>query len=109
MFEKTSRLAEQVASSVSRRGFLCSLGGWAATAALGVAGVLAGKSARADSVGRCCRYYCTCTSVGCCRRVWLKDPKAACPTTNCDGWPLSFSEKTGKSGCCGYNSNPCCP
>jgi hypothetical protein len=44
MFEKTSRLAEQVATSVSRRGFLDSLGGWVATAALGVAGVLAGGS-----------------------------------------------------------------
>ena len=38
MFEQTSRLAEKLAASVSRRGFLGSLGGWAAAAALGVAG-----------------------------------------------------------------------
>jgi hypothetical protein len=58
MFEKTSRLAEQVATSVSRRGFLGSLGGWAATTALGVAGVLArGQSAWAGSGGfMCCLY-----------------------------------------------------
>jgi hypothetical protein len=41
MFEQTSRLAEKLAASVSRRGFLGSLGGWAAAAAMGVAGVLA--------------------------------------------------------------------
>jgi hypothetical protein len=107
MFEKASRLAEQVATSVSRRGFLGSLGGWAATVALGVAGVLAGGSARADNGGKCCMYLCACTSAGCCRRVWLKDPKAACPATNCDGWPLGSSEKTSKSRCCAY-ANLCC-
>jgi hypothetical protein len=58
MFEKTSELAEKLAASVSRRGFLGSLGGWAAAAALGVAGVLAGAgTARADNVkGTCCSY-----------------------------------------------------
>jgi hypothetical protein len=58
MFEQTSRLAEKLASSVSRRGFLGSLGGWAAAAALGVAGMLAGTgTARADHVtGACCFY-----------------------------------------------------
>jgi hypothetical protein len=40
MFEQTSRLAEKLATDVSRRGFLGSLGGWAAAAALGVAGML---------------------------------------------------------------------
>jgi hypothetical protein len=61
MFEKTSRLAEQVASSVSRRGFLGSLGGWAATAALGVAGMLtAGATARASAENLCCFYGHEC-------------------------------------------------
>jgi hypothetical protein len=41
MFEQTSRLAEKLAASVSRRGFLGSLGGRAA-AAMAVAGVLTG-------------------------------------------------------------------
>jgi hypothetical protein len=40
MFEQPSRLAEKLAASVSRRGFLGSLGGWAAAAAMGVAGML---------------------------------------------------------------------
>jgi hypothetical protein len=38
MFEQASRLAEKLAAGVSRRGFLGSLGGWAAAAAMGVAG-----------------------------------------------------------------------
>jgi hypothetical protein len=60
MFEKTSRLAEKVAASVSRRGFLGALGGWAAAAALGVAGVLSGGSARAGHPcpGEGCIYAC---------------------------------------------------
>ena len=37
MFEQTTRLAEKLAASVSRRGFLGSLGGWAAAAAAIVA------------------------------------------------------------------------
>ena len=59
MFEQTSRLAEKVASSVSRRGFLGSLGSWAAAAALGVAGVLTGTgTARATDRDNfvCCFY-----------------------------------------------------
>jgi hypothetical protein len=38
MFEQTSQLAEKLAGSVSRRGFLGSLGGWAAEAAMAVGG-----------------------------------------------------------------------
>jgi hypothetical protein len=58
MFEQTSRLAEKLAASVSRRGFLGSLGGWAATAAMGVAGVLAfgGKAQAIACGGFCCIY-----------------------------------------------------
>jgi hypothetical protein len=58
MFEQTSRLAERLASSVSRRGFLGSLGGWAAAAAMGMAGIMTGTgTARAgDVTGACCAY-----------------------------------------------------
>jgi len=50
MFEQTSRLAQKLATSVSRRGFLGALGGWAAAAALDLAGFLADAgAARADS------------------------------------------------------------
>jgi hypothetical protein len=61
MLETTSRLAEQVANSLSRRGFLGSLGSWAAAAALGVSGVLSGRSASAHAkqcAGKCCAYIC---------------------------------------------------
>jgi hypothetical protein len=65
MFEKASRLAEQVASSVSRRGFLGSLGRWAATAALGVAGMLtASATARASGGNLCCYYGGECCGAG---------------------------------------------
>jgi hypothetical protein len=64
MFEQTSRLAEKLATSVSRRRFLGSLGGWAAAAALGVAALLTGAgTARADGrpcSGRCCFYAYPC-------------------------------------------------
>jgi hypothetical protein len=58
MFEQTSQLAEKLAASVSRRGFLGSLGGWAAAAALGVAGMLTGTgTARGDPhFFTCCKY-----------------------------------------------------
>src|SRR5262245_49289280 len=58
MFEQTSRLAEKLAASVSRRGFLGSLGGWAAAAAMGVAGVLtgAGTAWAHTETHRCCFY-----------------------------------------------------
>ncbi len=46
MFEQTSRLAEKVATSVSRRRFLGSLGRWAAVTAVGLAGFLTGGPAR---------------------------------------------------------------
>jgi hypothetical protein len=65
MFEKTRKLAEQVATNVSRRGFLGSLGRWAATAALGVAGVLtASATARASDGNLCCYYGGGCCGAG---------------------------------------------
>jgi hypothetical protein len=56
MFEKTSKLAEKVASSLSRRHFLGSLGRWAGATALAMAGVLTyAGTARAGSK-TCCSY-----------------------------------------------------
>ena len=58
MLEHTSRLAEKLATSVSRRDFLGSVGRWAGATALAMAGVLAtAGSARAGSGKTCCRYY----------------------------------------------------
>ena len=98
MFEKTSRLAEQVATSVSRRGFLGSLGGWAATAALGVAGVLTGTGAAWAEGGkkhfRMCCYY-TSDSPVCVIGT-------SCPPTCC-GSPLQSAEGPYESVSC-YNS-----
>ncbi len=58
MFDNIGRVAEQVATSVSRRGFLGSLGSWAAAAATMLAGVLTTTaSARAgDKAVICCVY-----------------------------------------------------
>jgi hypothetical protein len=59
MFEKASRIAEKLATGVSRRGFLRSFGRWAGAAALGLAGVLTtAGTARADS-SACCGYGCS--------------------------------------------------
>jgi hypothetical protein len=74
MFEKTSRLAEKLATSVSRRAFLGSLGRWAGATALAVAGVLTAHGlARADhgNAIRCCpsfpenKLYCSPPKSGC--------------------------------------------
>src|SRR5438477_7262959 len=57
MFEKTNRLAERLATSVSRRGFLGSAGRWAGAMALAMAGVLTtAGSAQADNGKTAC--YC---------------------------------------------------
>jgi|SRR6516225_5611714 hypothetical protein len=57
MFEQTSRLAEKLAVSVSRRGFLGSLSGWAAATAMGVAGLLTGAATARAGMGVTCCYY----------------------------------------------------
>jgi hypothetical protein len=88
MFEQTSRLAEKLAASVSRRGFLGSLGGWAAAAAMGVAAVLTGVgTARAGEDFTCCTYQddafdgCTCCVRG-----------STCPNLSINGWSLVSSK-----------------
>jgi hypothetical protein len=106
MFEKTSRLAEQVATSVSRRGFLGSLGGWAATAALGVAGVLTGgRTAWAEGGKkhfRMCCWYTTPSSPVCVIGT-------SCPPTCCGGslWKASGPFEVTDCRVCGVDSTGC--
>lgn len=65
MFEKTNRLAEKLATSVSRRGFLGSAGRWAGATALAIAGVMSTAGfARANNTKTCC-YCCPVNDFGC--------------------------------------------
>jgi hypothetical protein len=58
MFDKFSEAAEKLASNVSRRAFLGSLGRFAGAAALATAGVLTtAGAARAGAGVTCCHYY----------------------------------------------------
>jgi hypothetical protein len=56
MFEKTSKLAEKVASSLSRRHFLGSVGRWAGATALAMAGVLTNAGTARAGSKTCCEY-----------------------------------------------------
>jgi hypothetical protein len=57
MFDKVSQAAEKLATGMSRRGFLGSVGRWAGAVALGLAGVLTtAGSTRAGTVWTCCHY-----------------------------------------------------
>ena len=57
MFEKTSRFAEELATRMSRRGFVGSLGRWAGATALGLAGIMTlAPQARAGEGKKCCFY-----------------------------------------------------
>ena len=87
MFEQTSRLAEKLAASVSRRGFLGSLGGWAAAAALGVAGVLTGVGTAhaGGQSGMCCFFF---SDVPGSQGTYFFKGATACPAT-CNGGTLS--------------------
>ena len=100
MFEQTSRLAERVATSVSRRGFLGALGGWAAAAALGVASVLTTAStARAGNSHVCCTYASGGGTVFCGVLCLRKDE--VCPAT-AFGCPLVGCQAA--NGCGGCHS-----
>ncbi len=57
MFDNIGRVAEQVATSVSRRRFLGSVGRWAGATALGLGGFLTGATARAGEGYVCCGPY----------------------------------------------------
>jgi hypothetical protein len=108
MFEQTSRLAERLAASVSRRGFLGSLGGWAATAAMGVAGVLLyAGTARAANKYKCCLY----TPAGAEHTNICIPATQSCPAFNCLGQPFDTSNLVDncKTGCCRGAGNQCCP
>jgi hypothetical protein len=68
MFEKTNQLAEMIATHLSRRHFLGSLGRWAGATALAMAGVLTVTGrARAGTQFTCCIYHCSnCSSLASC-------------------------------------------
>jgi hypothetical protein len=89
MFEQTSRLAERVAASVSRRGFLGSLGGWAVAAAMGIGGMLSVSSAWAggkECTGKCCVYTCgALITVDRCNQCpsSVSNPSGPCPFQAC--------------------------
>jgi hypothetical protein len=75
MFEKTSQLAEKVATSVSRRHFFGSLGKWAGATAIAMAGVLtAAGRAHGGTEFSCCHYTC---SNGCGATTCVSGP---CPS-----------------------------
>ena len=100
MLEQPSRLAEQLATSVSRRGFLGSLGGWAAAAAMGMAGLLAGAgTARSDSEKKA--YICVYqNSTGTCSYCFVVEHcnfKTCPPSYN--GCPKAGCGRSGPTGC----------
>ena len=58
MFDKVSQAAEKLATDMSRRSFVGSLGRWAGATALGLAGVLtAARAARVGGRYTCCGYW----------------------------------------------------
>jgi hypothetical protein len=101
MFDQIGRVAERVATSVSRRGFLGSMGRGATAAALGVAAVLASATtALGNGHGTCCYYSgcptcqrteVTCGGVNYCDII-IVQPGSSCPATYF-GCPFSFSRK----------------
>jgi hypothetical protein len=86
MFEQTSRLAEKLAASLSRRAFLGSLGRWAGTAALGVAGGLSTLTGGAQARGNIL-YLCVYGNKGRCFFGCQVNPLqicgGKCPTFDC--------------------------
>jgi hypothetical protein len=83
MFDKISDAAEKLASNVSRRGFLGSVGRWAGATALAMAGVLTvAGTAPANQKYTCC-HYCWSGSVPndvmCCTFCALG---TSCPTSS---------------------------
>jgi len=91
MFEKTSRLAQELATNVSRRSFLGWVGRWAGATALGLASVLTtAGSARADSV-TCCYYENSKFEF----KIDCHKGSVTCPAKN--GWTLFASAS--RSGC----------
>ena len=90
MFDRLSQVAEALATGVSRRGFVGSIGRWAGATALAMAGVLtAANQARAGAGKTCCIWAslsgCLCTAC-----VPLGSP---CPPSPC-GTLISPSTRT---------------
>jgi hypothetical protein len=89
MFETTSKFAGKLATAVSRRMFLGSLGRWTGATALGLAGVLTWpSSARAGGPYTCCEYgYMSARCYVC-----IKGPQR-CPIhhSDCGAWFLYSS------------------
>jgi hypothetical protein len=103
MFDKFSDAAEKLATSVSRRSFLGSLGRWGGAAALGVAGLLvSGKEARAGGV-MCYGYYNSSTGQTC-----SQCPPGGPPPAG-SGWHLVASEPKGSCAWCHKKYGDWCP
>ncbi len=95
MFDNIGRVAERVATKVSRRRFFGSLGRWAAATAMGLAGVLTTPgSARAGNQNTCCIYGYGLPD--CYKCVKLGQ---TCPATG-NGIPLMGSSTTDGCGGC---------
>ena len=98
MFDNIGRVAEQVATSVSRRRFLGSVGRWAAAAAVGLAGLISGGTARADGgEGRICCHY---TGTFCFGQISAKESEG-CPQPGPCGFNATLSSTT-KGDCKGF-------
>jgi hypothetical protein len=100
VFEQTSRFAEKVTTSVSRRGFLGSLGSWAAAAAMGVAGLLTGAgTTEAGKSGKAyiCVYQNNTGTCSYCFEVDRCNSKACPPSFN--GCPRVGCGRSGPTGC----------
>lgn len=100
MFEKVSQVAEQVATSVSRRGFLGKFGRGAMTLAASVGGLLAlpgdaeaAGGARCCGSGRCSKPHGHCTLVNSCLAIF--NSRCSCYlhycVWNCSGTTVNTS------------------
>jgi hypothetical protein len=98
MFDRIADLAERVATQVSRRHFLGSLGRWAGATALAMAGAFATVGvAWADGGKTCCEYGDLTGNCYCKACVPLGTP---CPPSPCNAG-ISFAPQTvGNCGDC---------
>ncbi len=97
MFDQIGRVAEQVATSVSRRRFLGSVGRWAGATALALAGFLTARPARGGRIktGICCVY----SSPGVLSTVAaFFEGTTSCPPTCCNR-SLVYHSSHGVSSC----------
>ncbi len=99
MFDKFSDAAEKLATSVSRRGFLSSLAGWAAAAALGLAAVLSGAGSAQAGNYKCCIYGSSgpVGSPGCALCV---SSAIGCPNLESYGWTWLSAKSIGSCTDC---------